>query len=49
VLPWHFRKNLIEREAEFLRAGGRMIFPLPTIEVVGARISLLREQAALAR
>jgi NDP-4-keto-2,6-dideoxyhexose 3-C-methyltransferase len=36
VFPWHFRKNLIEREAAFLAGGGRMIFPLPKIEVVGA-------------
>jgi cyclopropane fatty-acyl-phospholipid synthase-like methyltransferase len=36
VLPWHFRTNLIEREAEFLRDGGKMIFPLPAIEVVDA-------------
>ncbi len=34
VLPWHFKRNLIEREAEFLRQGGRMLFPLPEIEVV---------------
>jgi C-methyltransferase C-terminal domain/Putative zinc binding domain/Methyltransferase domain len=36
VFPWHFRKNLVEREAAFLAGGGRMIFPLPKIEVVGA-------------
>jgi hypothetical protein len=35
ALPWHFRDNLIAREREFLAAGGRMIFPLPAIEVVG--------------
>lgn len=35
VLPWHFRQNLLEREAAYLQAGGRMIFPLPHIEVVG--------------
>ena len=35
VLPWHFRTNLIERERAFLNRGGKMIFPLPTIEVVG--------------
>jgi hypothetical protein len=35
VMPWHFRQNLIEREAKFLARGGRMIFPLPEIEVVG--------------
>jgi hypothetical protein len=36
VLPWHFRKNLLERERAFLARGGKMIFPLPTIEIVGA-------------
>ncbi|HEY4304181.1 MAG TPA: class I SAM-dependent methyltransferase [Gemmatimonadaceae bacterium] len=35
VLPWHFRTNLLARETEFLRRGGKMIFPLPTIEIVG--------------
>jgi hypothetical protein len=34
VLPWHFRDNLLAREAEFLRQGGRMIFPLPHIQIV---------------
>ena len=36
VLPWHFRENLIERERDFLNRGGKMIFPLPEIEIVGA-------------
>ena len=35
VLPWHFRDNLVAREREFLSRGGKMIFPLPHIEVVG--------------
>jgi hypothetical protein len=35
VMPWHFRDNLVAREREFLRGGGKMIFPLPTIEIVG--------------
>jgi len=35
VLPWHFRRNLVEREQAFLARGGRMIFPLPRIEIVG--------------
>ena len=35
VLPWHFRDNLIQREAAFLERGGKMIFPLPRIEIVG--------------
>ncbi len=35
VFPWHFRDNIIEREEEYLQNGGRMIFPLPEIEIVG--------------
>jgi hypothetical protein len=35
VLPWHFRKNLVDRESAFLRRGGKLIFPLPEIEIVG--------------
>jgi hypothetical protein len=36
VMPWHFRKFIVEREAAFLQRGGKLIFPLPTIDVVGA-------------
>lgn len=35
VLPWHFREEFIEREADILRAGTRFIFPLPEIEIIG--------------
>jgi hypothetical protein len=35
VLPWHFRPGIIEREREFLAQGGRLIFPLPDVSVVG--------------
>ncbi len=34
VLPWHFKEGILQREAEFLAAGGRMIFPFPEIEIV---------------
>ena len=34
VMPWHFRENLIQREAAYLKRGGKMIFPLPEISVV---------------
>ena len=34
VMPWHFRENLIQREAAYLSRGGKMIFPLPEISVV---------------
>lgn len=34
VLPWHFKNNIIERESEFLKNGGKLIFPLPKIEII---------------
>ncbi|MGH7085828.1 MAG: methyltransferase C-terminal domain-containing protein, partial [Acetobacteraceae bacterium] len=34
VLPWHFKAGILQREAEFLAGGGRMIFPFPEIEIV---------------
>lgn len=36
VLPWHFRRSIIEREQAYLRSGGKLVFPLPAIEVVGS-------------
>jgi hypothetical protein len=36
VMPWHFRENLIQRERAYLDRGGSMIFPLPTIDIVGS-------------
>ena len=35
VFPWHFRETVIAREEEFLRGGGRLVFPLPEIEILG--------------
>jgi hypothetical protein len=35
VLPWHFKDNIIAKEAEYLRAGGKMFFPLPELEAIG--------------
>ena len=34
VLPWHFKKEFIEREQEMIKNGTKFIFPLPTIEIV---------------
>jgi len=36
VMPWHFQSFIVERERTFLERGGKLIFPLPTINVVGA-------------
>jgi len=34
VLPWHFRDAIIAREAEFRARGGKLVFPLPTLDIV---------------
>lgn len=33
VLPWHFKKEFLDREKKFLYKGGKMIFPLPKLEI----------------
>ena len=35
VLPWHFRDNLIRRHQDYLAGGGKLLFPLPKIELYG--------------
>jgi hypothetical protein len=35
VLPWHFKDGIVRREQNFLKAGGKLIFPFPEIEIVG--------------
>ncbi|MEI6020237.1 MAG: class I SAM-dependent methyltransferase [Bacteroidota bacterium] len=34
VMPWHFKHNILEREKEFMKNGGKFIFPLPEIEII---------------
>ena len=34
VLPWAFRQNILEKEKDYLKNGGKFIFPLPEIEIV---------------
>jgi hypothetical protein len=34
VLPWHFKDSILKREQEYLASGGKMIFPMPEIEIV---------------
>ena len=36
VLPWHFREGMVAREKAYLQGGGRLLFPLPEIEIVTA-------------
>jgi hypothetical protein len=46
VLPWHFKKEFLERERLTIEAGASMIFPLPEITIIGA--SNLEEEVARA-
>ena len=34
VFPWHFRHGILQREREYRNSGGKLIFPLPHIEIV---------------
>lgn len=34
VMPWHFKDNLLQREAAYRQRGGKMLFPLPEIEIL---------------
>ena len=33
VLPWHFKEEFIKREKEFINNGGKLIFPLPKLQI----------------
>lgn len=33
ALPWHFKKEFVQRESSFLASGGKFIFPLPEIKI----------------
>jgi SAM-dependent methyltransferase len=34
VLPWHFKKEIIQREKKYISKGGSLIFPLPKISII---------------
>lgn len=33
VLPWHFKTEFLSREENYLRNGGKLVFPLPYFEI----------------
>ena len=37
ILPWHFKDNIVIREADYLKSGGKLFFPLPELETVELR------------
>jgi hypothetical protein len=34
VLPWHFKDFIVKKEKRYLDSGGKLIFPLPQIEII---------------
>ena len=34
ILPWHFKNFIINKEKKFLHNNGKLIFPLPDIEII---------------
>ena len=34
MLPWHFQKEIVSREKEYIKKGGNLIFPLPEIQII---------------
>ena len=34
VMPWHFKNEIMKREKEFMKNGGKLIFPLPSIKLI---------------
>ncbi|MFH1423755.1 MAG: class I SAM-dependent methyltransferase [Candidatus Nealsonbacteria bacterium] len=37
ILPWHFLKEFIRRERNYLQAGGKFIVPLPDFKIIGRK------------
>ena len=34
VLPWHFKDNILRNEQEYVKNGGKFIFPFPEIQII---------------
>jgi len=35
VLPWFFKEEFVKREAAYIEQGGKLLFPMPKMEIVG--------------
>jgi hypothetical protein len=46
VLPWHFREHIVHKESLFLNGGGKLIFPLPELDVFGRTAEALVGRAS---
>ena len=34
VLPWHFKKEIVSKEKEYIKKGDSLIFPLRKIQII---------------
>ena len=34
VMPWHFKKEIVERERKYSQEGGKLLFPLPNFQII---------------
>jgi hypothetical protein len=34
ILPWHFKDNIIHKEMDYIKKGGKLIFPLPFLDII---------------
>jgi len=37
ILPWHFLREFLQREKDYLRAGGKFIVPLPEFKIISKK------------
>ncbi len=40
VLPWYFKKEIVEREQEYIQNGGKLLFPMPYPHLVTSKEEL---------
>jgi hypothetical protein len=36
VLPWYFKNEIVARESDYLNAGGKLFFPMPSPHIVSS-------------
>ncbi len=34
VLPWHMRQEFVRKQQKYIKSGGRLLFPFPSIEII---------------
>ena len=49
VLPWHFLKEFMERERDFLTSGGKFIVPLPQFRIISKEVPVELISGAISR